>query len=161
MNHFENISENELRLKKFLVGEIITTYNRRRKKTGIQVSTSSDCYQLIRRLFKDSDMEHRERMYAVFLSQRHEVLGWQLQGIGGLSGTYCDLKVVFQTALLCNSASIILAHNHPSGNLKPSGADIDLTKKASGFGKFIGMTVLDHLIITIEGYSSFADEGLI
>lgn len=160
MENHETTSEIDFQLEKFLVAEVITTYNRRKKKTQIKITTSQDCHRLVKRLFKDDEIEHRERMYSVYLSRRNEVLGWQLQGLGGVSGTVCDLKIVFQTALLCNASGVILAHNHPSGNLKPSQSDIDLTRKASSFGRFIEMQVLDHIILTSEGYFSFADEGM-
>lgn len=161
MKTLEPITEVDFQTEKFLVAEIVTTYNRRKQKTSIKVTTSNDCHRLVKRLFKDDEIEHRERMYAVYLSRRNEVLGWQLQGLGGVSGTACDLKVVFQTGLLCNTSAIILAHNHPSGNLKPSQSDIDITRKAKDFGRFIEMQILDHLIVTLEGYYSFSDDGMI
>jgi DNA repair protein RadC len=156
----ETTSNVNFRLKKFLIGEIITTYNKKRQKTGIKISTSRDVYRLVKRLFRDGEIDHREKVYAVFLSRRNEVLGWQLQGLGGISGASCDLRITFQTALLCNASSIILAHNHPSGNLTASQSDIDLTRKAKQFGKLIGMEILDHIIITSNSYLSLADEGL-
>jgi DNA repair protein RadC len=80
---------------------------------------------------------------------------------GGQSGTIADPKIIFKTALEQNAAYIILAHNHPSGNLKPSTEDVRLTKKLVEGGKMMDLLVVDHLIITDKGYYSFADEGLI
>jgi DNA repair protein RadC len=72
-----------------------------------------------------------------------------------------DPKIIYQIALKANACSIILAHNHPPGNINPSEADIQLTRKMVECGKFLDLPVLDHLILTSEGFYSFADEGLI
>lgn len=80
---------------------------------------------------------------------------------GGMAGTVADPKLIFSTALKAGASSIILSHNHPSGNLKPSQADIALTQKIIKAGSFLDIAVLDHIIITSEGYYSFADEALL
>ena len=80
---------------------------------------------------------------------------------GGISGTVADPKVIFQVALKANASSVILCHNHPSGNTKPSDNDIQLTKKLKKAGEFLELNVLDHLIITPDSYFSFADESLL
>jgi DNA repair protein RadC len=159
MNTSETLTQTDFQLEKFLIGEIITTYNRKRKKTGIFIRNSRDIYNVVIRLYKQEDIEHRERMFAVFLNRRHEILGWQLQSLGGLSGTVCDPKMLFQSALLANAASIILVHNHPSGNLSPSQEDISLTRKVKEGGKLLEIQLLDHLILNESTYCSLADEG--
>ena len=78
-----------------------------------------------------------------------------------MSGTVADPKLIFAAALKACASSIILAHNHPSGNLKPSQSDIDLTRKLKDGGKLLEIQMLDHIIVTTEGYYSFADEGLV
>lgn len=78
----------------------------------------------------------------------------------GVAGTVADPKVIFAAALKASASSIILAHNHPSGQLKPSSADIALTNKIKRGGEFLDIQVLDHLILSSEGYYSFADEGM-
>jgi len=80
--------------------------------------------------------------------------------VGRKAGTICDPKVIYVTALKCNAASIVLVHNHPSGNLRPSQADIELTKKLKAAGQFLDLPVLDHIILTRDAYFSFADEGM-
>jgi DNA repair protein RadC len=80
---------------------------------------------------------------------------------GGVAGTVADPKLIFGVALKANACSVILVHNHPSDNLKPSNADKMLTEKIKQGGKLLDISVLDHLIISPEGYYSFADEGLI
>ncbi|MEO6134693.1 MAG: JAB domain-containing protein, partial [Ginsengibacter sp.] len=79
---------------------------------------------------------------------------------GGISGTVADPKLVFMAALKSNACCLILSHNHPSGNLKPSHADEALTRKIAEAGKLFDIQVIDHVIVTSEGYFSFADEGL-
>ena len=80
---------------------------------------------------------------------------------GGQAGTIADPKIIFNIALENHAASVILTHNHPSGNLKPSQADLELTRKLKSAGQFLDIPVLDHLIITDHGFLSFADEGLL
>ncbi|MBK6990001.1 MAG: JAB domain-containing protein [Bacteroidetes bacterium] len=81
-------------------------------------------------------------------------------GSGGLSGDVCDPRLIFQTAILAHASSIILSHSHPSGNTKPSAADISLTKRMVEPGRLLEIQVLDHLIITVDGCTSMADDGL-
>jgi DNA repair protein RadC len=80
---------------------------------------------------------------------------------GGVTGAVADPKLIFTAALRVNAVSIILSHNHPSGSLKPSRADEELTQKIKGAGNFLDIKVLDHVILTSESYFSFADEGLL
>ena len=86
---------------------------------------------------------------------------WKRISVGGLSGTVADPRLIFQTALLCHATSIILVHNHPSGNEQPSVSDVQLTKNICEGGKVLEIAVLDHVIITVDNFYSFANEGLI
>ncbi|MEX2591718.1 MAG: JAB domain-containing protein, partial [Anditalea sp.] len=79
----------------------------------------------------------------------------------GVSGTVADPKLIFGAAIKSSASGILLSHNHPSGQLRPSDADIKLTKKLKDGGQYLEISVLDHIIITSEGYCSFADEGLL
>ena len=88
------------------------------------------------------------------------MLGYSLISMGGLSGTVVDVRIIMQTALKANACSIILSHNHPSGNLTPSSQDRDINNKIKEAGRFLDIPVLDHLILTPEAFLSFADEGL-
>jgi DNA repair protein RadC len=97
----------------------------------------------------------------MLLNRANKILRIFTVSTGGVAGTVADPKVIFATALKGNASSIILAHNHPSGNLKPSEADRQLTNRLTQAGKLLDISVLDHLIITAEEYFSFADEGLI
>lgn len=135
---------------------------RRRKEQEspkqVQVSTSIDVYDAISSQFKD--LNHEE-FWILLLNRANKITSKHLISKGGQGGTIADPKIIFNIALENHAASIILAHNHPSGNLKPSRADLELTKKLISAGQFLDMPVLDHLIITDNGFLSFADEGII
>ncbi len=122
------------------------------------VNSSTDAYGLLKRHL--SGLSHEE-FYVILLNRGNKVLSVEQISSGGLSGTVADGKIIYRKALLKESSALILAHNHPSGNLRPSQADLNLTKKLKEFGEMVGFQVLDHLIISDNGYLSFADEGLI
>lgn len=88
-------------------------------------------------------------------------MGWITASTGSVAGCTCDTRTVFGIALKVNASAIIIAHNHPSGNLKPSKADIKLTHQFNKAGKILELQLLDHLIITREGYYSFADQQIL
>lgn len=127
---------------------------------GGKITESREIYELIKPIFKDN-MNYREMFITVMLNRANQVTGYHLTSLGGVSGTVVDAKIVFHSAVSALASSIILAHNHPSGNLTPSQADIDLTHKLISAGKFLDIHVLDHLILGRSGYVSFGDEGLI
>jgi DNA repair protein RadC len=95
------------------------------------------------------------------MNRANYVLDYEQISSGGMTGTVADPKIIFNKALHKNACSLIVAHNHPSGNLRPSKADLDLTKKLKHAGSLLDLPVLDHLIITTSGYYSFADEGVL
>lgn len=97
----------------------------------------------------------------LLVNRASRLLGYLKLSEGGITETIIDLKMVLQTALKCNAQAFIIAHSHPSGNLKPSAGDINLTKRLKEAARLLELNLLDHLIITAEGYDSFADEGLI
>lgn len=134
---------------------------RRRRECESQkverITGSRDVFTLMSRYF--ADLNHEE-FWIVLLSRSNSVLSRHLISKGGQSGTIADPKIIFQTALENHAASIILSHNHPSGNLKPSQADISLTRKLSEAGGLLDMPVLDHLIFANQSFFSFADEGM-
>ena len=134
--------------------------NKVRSSDMPKVTCSKDASEYFRSVWS-SQMDRIEEFWELCLNRANRVLGWAKVSQGGLSGTVADPKVIFQTALKANAASIILTHNHPSGNIKPSESDIRLTKKMKDGGVLLDLPVLDHLILTSEGYYSFADEGLL
>jgi len=97
----------------------------------------------------------------LYLNQANEVLGIKRISECGISSTLVDVRIVMQAALLCNASGIIVAHNHPSGNLKPSTADIKMTEQIKEASKIMSMALLDHIILTSDTYYSFADDGMI
>lgn len=125
-----------------------------------KVKASQDAYEYLLSIWSPH-IDRIEEFVILCLNRSNKVLGWSKISQGGLAGTICDPKIIFQVALKANASSIILAHNHPSGNIKPSATDIALTKKLKKAGEFLDLQILDHLIISSEGYYSFADEGII
>lgn len=129
-----------------------------------QILNSSKAAEILRATFIDdvtgeSTIEICETFKVLMLNRKNEVLGYADIAVGGLSCTTVDIKKIFQFALLANCNSIILCHNHPSGNLNPSQPDLKITKKIKLAGEYLDIKVLDHFILTSESYTSFADEG--
>lgn len=120
------------------------------------IRCSGDAYRCIQSAFQD--LEHEE-FYALYLDRANQVIQQIQISKGGISGTVVDGKLIFGHALECKASGIILAHNHPSGNLAPSAQDLHLTNSLLQFGKYIEVQILDHLIIAGNTYFSFADEG--
>ena len=107
------------------------------------------------------DIDYYESFAILLLNRANKVLGMRTISTGGISGTVVDPKLIFQAALKANASGIILVHNHPSGNIQASEADKKITNKIISGGKFLDITVLDHLIITSDSYLSFADKNLL
>ena len=141
--------------------EIQILYRNKAKKSDRPiVKSSQDAYDYLIGAWSPQ-IERLEEFVILCLNRANKVLGFSKISSGGISGTVADPKVIFQVALKSNASSILLAHNHPSGNTKPSDNDIQLTKKLKKAGEFLELNVLDHLIITPHTYFSFADESLL
>ena len=125
----------------------------------VKITNSKDSYELLLSCWSQKTIELQEEFKILLLNRNHQVLGIYPLSKGGVSGTVVDAKLVFSVALKCNASSIIIAHNHPSGNLKPSDADIRLTQKLKEAGNYLDVKVLDHIILSREGYYSFVDES--
>ena len=123
------------------------------------VSSSREVYQILRQYWDENKIEFVEQFKVLLLNRAGRVLGIFEVSSGGVSGTVADPKLIFSAALKANASSLILAHNHPSGNLTPSQADRALTRKVKEAGRLLEISVLDHIIVTTEGYRSLADEG--
>ena len=126
-----------------------------------QIKTSGESYQLLLRSWDSNRIEFIEQFKVILMNRANRVLGIYELSTGGVTGTVADIKLVFMAALKANACNLIVSHNHPSGNLKPSMADEVLTRKIKGAGTLLEIKVLDHVIVTTEGYFSFADEGMI
>jgi DNA repair protein RadC len=125
-----------------------------------KITSSHDVYQVLKSTWDEDKIELLEQFKVLMLNRANRIIGIYDVSSGGLTGTVVDPKLIFVAALKSNAAGIILAHNHPSGNLNPSEADLTLTKKIKEGGKLFDLQVLDHVIMTAEGYKSFADDGL-
>lgn len=122
----------------------------------MKVAASKDIFDLMKGYF--FDLAHEE-FWVILLNRGNRVIRKQQISQGGVAGTVADPKIIFKAALEELACGIILAHNHPSGNVTPSQQDIDLTKKLKEAGKLLEIQVLDHLIFAGAKYYSFADEG--
>lgn len=141
------------------LSEIKITYHNKQKFSEMsKISCSLDAVEILRSIWSDQ-MEYKEEFVIICLNRANRVLGFALISSGGTAGTIADPKIIFQIALKSNATSIILAHNHPSGNIQPSASDIHLTKKLREGGKCLDLPVLDHVILSAESYYSLADEG--
>jgi DNA repair protein RadC len=145
----------------FSIPEITVSYKDNVKASErFVVKCSEDASRIFAQAHKDC-MEHHEEVNVLFLNRANRVLGISCIGKGGLDGSVVDIRIILQTALKANCSSVMLSHNHPSGSQKPSQQDITITQKLKEGCKTVGLLLLDHLIITNEGYISFADEGLL
>ena len=134
---------------------------RRRKDTESvkreKITSSKDVYEMMKATMLD--LPHEE-FWLLMLNRANSVIKKELISRGGVAGTVVDTKIIFKTAVDNQASSIIVCHNHPSGNLKPSEADFKITKNIKEAGKIMEITLLDHLIITENGFYSFMDEGV-
>lgn len=135
---------------------------RRRENIGSAekqlVTSSHDIALFLQKKLRD----HRHEVFAVlFLNRANKVNHFEIISEGGITGTVADPRIILKKALEENAVSIILCHNHPSGSLKPSKADEQLTYKIKEAANFLDIRVLDHIIVSDDGYFSFADEGLL
>ena len=146
----------------FEVAEIQLTYKSKVKPSlRPKITGSKDAYEVLSKYWDENKIEFVEQFKVLLLNRGSKVLGICEVSSGTATGTVADPKSIFVAALKGNATAVILAHNHPSGNLNPSQADINLTKDMVAAGKFLHIPVLDHIIITSETYYSFADEGLL
>lgn len=127
-----------------------------RQRTSIQ--SSKHVFELLHAVL--GDLSHEE-FWCIYLNNANKVMCYDQLSKGGITGTMVDVRLVFRQAIRISAVAIILAHNHPSGTLKPSQSDIRLTEKLVAAGKHLDIQVLDHLIITEKAYFSFADEQLL
>ena len=126
-----------------------------------KIGSSASAFEILLAGWDPDRIEFVEQFKVLLLNRSNRVLGQYELSTGGTSGTVVDLRLIFAAALKANASGIIMAHNHPSGNLAASQADRDITAKVKEAGRILEISVLDHLIITTEGYYSFADEGIL
>ena len=135
---------------------------RRRQATASLVksiiNSSNDIAEYLKATLKDYAYEN---FAVVFLNRANKINHFEIISKGGITGTVADPRVILKTALEQDATAIVLCHNHPSGNLKPSRADEELTIKIKEAAKYFDIRVMDHIIVSEDGYYSFADEGLL
>jgi DNA repair protein RadC len=150
-------------LKQYAVTEISVVYNPKRSRTERPIiQTSADAAIYLMDGFNRNTMAIQEQFVCMYLNRGNRILGIYKASIGGITGTIADPRLIMATALKVGAVSLAICHNHPSGTLKPSRADEELTKKISNAAKFFDIKLLDHLILDHNGgYFSFADEGLL
>jgi len=142
-----------------IVSEIQITYNPE-VKDQLHIRGSADAADILRNIWSDS-LCHRESFYALYLNRAQRLLGYHLISLGGSVCTVADVKIIFQVALKAHANSLIVAHNHPSGNRVPSNNDLSLTRKIKEAGNLLDIHLLDHIIMLPDGYVSFGDEGIL
>jgi len=141
--------------------EVKITYHPKIKASErAKISSSKQCYDILKPFYSEI-IEHREYSFIALLNSANKVLGVTKISEGGCTGTVMDVRTIFQAAILANAVGVIISHNHPSGNLKPSEADKRITRNLVEAGKIMEIALLDHIILTDESYFSFADNGLI
>ena len=146
------------------ISEIEIVYKRKvtcKMSERPQISSSYDAYQIFKHYWNDDKIDLLEEFKVLFLNRSNRVLQLVPISQGGITGTVADPRIILAGALKVATCSIVLAHNHPSTSLRPSNADEELTQKIKHAAQFHDIKVLDHIILSSEGYFSFADEGLL
>jgi DNA repair protein RadC len=126
----------------------------------VQLNNSVETYKFLISTWDEEKLELQEQFKVILMNCRNRVLGIYELSTGGVTGTVADPKLIFMAALKANANTIIVAHNHPSGDPNPSIVDKNLTKKVKEAGRLLDITVHDHMIVTRHFYYSFADKGL-
>lgn len=142
------------------VAEIEVSY-KPEKIVEFSISDSRKSFELMLLDWEHKRIEMQEEVKVMLLNRNNKVLGIYSLAMGGITGCVVDVRIILAVALKTLATGIILVHNHPSGNIKPSTEDLKITKQLKSSSELIGITLLDHLIITKDDYFSFADEGLL
>ncbi len=168
LNHLGKLSVKELmkingigEAKAIIIAAALELGKRRSTYEKLQKTIISDSVSIAKYLQTKMADYHQEAFAVVFLNRANKINHLEIVSKGGITGTIADPRIILKKALEEDAVSIILCHNHPSGSLRPSRADIELTKKIKEAANYLDIRVLDHLIVSEEGYFSFADEGLL
>lgn len=124
-----------------------------------KINCSHDAYNILQKCFDEDTFLIQEQFIVIMVNNSNNVIGYYQLSSGGITSTVVDIRLLFATAIKSLATGIILAHNHPSGQTRPSQADIEITKKIKKAGEVLDIKLLDHLILTHETYFSFQDEG--
>ena len=141
------------------LAEVQISYSTKIKPADRQkVTCSSELYKILKTLYDPNRVEHVEEFFMICLNRANHVMAWHKLSTGGISGVVVDVRVVAQIAINTNSSGVVISHNHPSGEVKPSEQDRAITKKIKEALKLFEITLLDHIIYTPYSYKSFADD---
>lgn len=143
---------------KNLIREIEVKYKRTEISDTI-IRKSFDAYLVFKEFWDENTIDYKETVNVLFLNKRHKPIGINTHSIGGLDTCIVDIREIFSIALKCKASAIVVAHNHPSGQLLPSNADINITRKLKTAGEVLNIDVLDHIIITSDSYYSIFENG--
>ncbi|NTS42745.1 JAB domain-containing protein [Flavisolibacter sp. BT320] len=146
------------------VAEITVVYrNKQKAQERQQITSSADAHRLLLSAFNPDTIALQEEFAAMYLNRANQVIGIYRVGVGGVTGVVCDPRLILAVALKTASVGLIICHNHPSGTLRPSRQDEDVTIKLKEGARFMDIKLLDHLIVAPDGvgYFSFADDGLL
>ena len=143
------------------VSEIKVSYSPKIKaRDRFQIKQSQDAYTLLlKEAFAPDTINYKEYVKLISLDRSHKVIGVTTISEGGMDGSVIDIRLILQIALLTHSSALILAHNHPSGTLRPSRQDDIITKRVKDAALLMDITLCDHLIVCEDGYYSYADEN--
>ena len=152
-----------MKTQQITISEVRLVYRTKVKASDrLQVKSSKDAFDIFMENWNLDSIEHIEEFKLLLMNRSNSVLGILAVSKGGILGTVTDIRLIYQAAIKANASGIIVAHNHPSGNLNPSESDTKLTQKIKEAGNLMDIQLLDHLILTMDGsYYSFADNGLL
>lgn len=143
------------------LAEIHVSYKPGLISSTTTINNSQNAYEILKSLFPADTISLQEQFVVLYLNRANRVIGSYQLSKGGITGAIADVRLILSVALKTLATGLILAHNHPSGNLKPSEADIQLTQKVKDAAKLMDIEVLDHMILSSNGYFSFTDDGII
>jgi len=144
-----------------MVHEVAITYKRPLFNEKMRITSSLEASNIFRKIIDEHRIDYKEIFCVMLLSRANQVLGVSEIGSGSTAGVVMNTIEIFQLAILSNATGIIVCHNHPSGKLIPSEKDIESTRKIKQASKLLDINLLDHIIISSEGYFSFVDEGIL
>lgn len=146
----------------YKVCEVKLTYKSKIKASEREkILSAENAYKILLSVFDSETIQYKEFFKVILMNRANKVLGVCHISEGRLNETSADIRIIMQAAILGNASAIILAHNHPSGNIQPSMQDDQVTKRVKEIAKLIGINLLDHLIITDETYYSYSENGRI
>lgn len=149
-------------MNQIIINEVELHYRQPQSKESVVIRNSEDAHKVLLSVFDSNQINIREEFVVLYMDRSNRLIGSYTGFKGGITGVAVDPRIIFSVGLKCLAVSIIVAHNHPSGNLKPSHEDKQLTTKIKEGGRFLDISLLDHLILNPSGeYFSFTDEGIL